>query len=77
MKSHCCCLVVASVVFMLAALGHLARLVMGWKVVIGDWSVPSWVSVVAIVICVGLSAAFWMCSCCKGQPEAVPPQPKA
>ena len=78
MKSRCCCLVVASVLFMLVAVGHLVRLIMGWKVTVGDYAMPMWLSVVVLVVSAGLSVAFWMCSCCKGQPDAaVPPQPKA
>jgi hypothetical protein len=69
---------VASVLFLLVALGHVARLVMGWKVIVGDWTMPMWLSVAVIVVCVGLSVGMWMCSCCKGQCDtAVPPQPKA
>jgi len=68
---------VASVLFMLVALGHLARLVMGWKVVVGTYEMPMWLSVVVLVVCVGLSVGMWVCSCCKKCEAAVPPQPKA
>lgn len=39
----------AGAIFALMALAHLARLVMGWPVLIGDWAVPLWVSVIALI----------------------------
>ena len=39
---------VAGVIFSLVALLHGARLVLGWEAVIGGWSVPMWVSWVAL-----------------------------
>ena len=47
--------VVASVIFMLVALLHLLRIYMGWPVVIGSWTVPMWVSWIALVVAGGLS----------------------
>jgi len=46
---------IAAVIFALVALLHLLRLVMGWSVVIGSWTVPMWVSWVGLVIAGGLS----------------------
>jgi hypothetical protein len=47
--------VVASVIFMLVALLHLLRIYMGWPVVIGSWTVPMWVSWIALVVAGSLS----------------------
>ena len=33
-------IIVSAVVFALVAVGHLARSVLGWPVVIGSWSAP-------------------------------------
>lgn len=41
---------VTGVVFGVIALLHLARLVWGWQAEIGGWSVPMWLSVVAVVV---------------------------
>jgi hypothetical protein len=38
---------VASVIFLLIALGHLSRLVFKVSALLGGWAVPSWVSWVA------------------------------
>ena len=46
---------VAGVIFALVALFHLARIVMDWSVIIGDWSIPMWVSWIALVVAGGLS----------------------
>jgi hypothetical protein len=77
MKSRCYCLKVASVLFLLVAVGHLVRVIMGWKLVVGDWTIPMWPSYVVIVVSAALGVGMWMCSCCKGEPDAaVPPQAK-
>ncbi|HYM65235.1 MAG TPA: hypothetical protein VES68_02015 [Candidatus Sulfotelmatobacter sp.] len=41
---------VAGTVFAITALGHLARVLFGWDVVIGTYSIPSWLSLVGAVI---------------------------
>jgi hypothetical protein len=46
---------VAGVIFGVVALFHLVRIVMDWSVVIGDWSIPMWVSWVALIVAGGLS----------------------
>jgi phosphoglycerol transferase MdoB-like AlkP superfamily enzyme len=43
-------LLVSAAVFSLVALLHLARVVFGWSAVIGGWSVPMWLSWVAIIV---------------------------
>ncbi len=40
----------ASVLFSLIAALHALRLVFGWEAVIGSWSVPHWISGVAIAL---------------------------
>jgi hypothetical protein len=45
----------AGVIFAIVALLHLLRIYMGWPVVIGDWTVPMWVSWIALVVAGGLS----------------------
>jgi hypothetical protein len=54
MKSRCYCLKVASVLFLLVAVGHLVRVIMGWKLVVGDWTIPMWPSYVVIVVSAAL-----------------------
>jgi hypothetical protein len=41
---------VASVIFLIIALGHLSRLVFKVSVLFGGWVVPSWVSWVAALV---------------------------
>ena len=41
---------VAGLIFLVVALMHLLRLVLGWHVAIATWTVPMWVSWVAFVI---------------------------
>jgi hypothetical protein len=43
-------LLIASIIFLLIALGHLSRLVFKWSVLLGAWQVPLWVNGVALVI---------------------------
>ena len=45
----------AGIVFLLIALGHLARIIMGVPVVVEGVSVPVWASVVALVVTAFLS----------------------
>jgi hypothetical protein len=47
--------IVAGIIFGLVALVHLARIYMDWPVVIGDWSVPIWVSWIGLVVAGGLA----------------------
>jgi hypothetical protein len=41
---------VAGVIFLLIALGHLSRLVFKWSVLLGGWVVPFWVNGVALLV---------------------------
>jgi phosphoglycerol transferase MdoB-like AlkP superfamily enzyme len=43
-------LLVSAAIFSLVALLHLARVVFGWSAVIGGWSVPMWLSWVALIV---------------------------
>ena len=43
-------LLVTSSIFALIALLHAMRLVYGWNVTIGEWTVPVWVSAVGFLI---------------------------
>ena len=45
----------AGVIFAVVALFHLARIFMEWTVIIGDWSLPMWVSWIALVVAGGLA----------------------
>ena len=46
---------VAGVIFAVVALFHLVRIYMGWPVMIGDWSVPMWLSWIGLIIAGGLA----------------------
>ena len=46
---------VAGVIFAVVALFHLAQIFMEWTVIIGDWSIPMWVSWIALVVAGGLA----------------------
>jgi hypothetical protein len=47
-----CC---GRVIFAVVALFHLVRIYMDWPVMIGDWSVPMWVSWIGLVVAGGLA----------------------
>ncbi len=47
----------AGVIFAVVALLHLLRLYFGWSAVLGDWTVPMWVSWLGLVI--GASLAYF------------------
>jgi hypothetical protein len=40
----------AGLIFLLIAVLHLLRLVFGWEAVFEGWSVPQWLSAVALVV---------------------------
>jgi len=46
-RSYC---VITGIIFIVIALLHLLRIVYGWKVVIGPWTAPEWISWVALVV---------------------------
>src|ERR1019366_3359080 len=41
---------VAGLIFLLVAAAHLARLILGWSVILNGWIIPMWVSVIALVV---------------------------
>lgn len=41
---------IVGVIFLVIALLHLLRLILGWEAVIGGWQVPQWASIVALVV---------------------------
>jgi len=41
---------IASLIFLVIALGHLSRLVFRVSVLLGGWSVPFWVNVVDLLV---------------------------
>ena len=43
------------VIFAVVALFHLVRIFMEWTVIIRDWSIPMWVSWIAVVVAGGLA----------------------
>jgi Mn2+/Fe2+ NRAMP family transporter len=43
-------LLVAASIFSVVCVLHLARIVFGWSVVIGDWSVPMWLSWIGLIV---------------------------
>jgi len=48
-------ILLASVIFAVVALAHLLRILMGWPIVIDSWTVPMWLSWIALVVAGGLS----------------------
>ena len=42
--------IVAGMIFTLLVLFHLMRIFEDWPVIIGDWSVPTWVSWAGVIV---------------------------
>lgn len=40
---------ISKVIFFVVGLMHLARLLLGWPIVIGGWEVPMWASIIGFV----------------------------
>jgi hypothetical protein len=51
------CLLVSTLIFAFVAVMHLIRFVQGWSAQVGTWSVPLWVSMLALLI--SASVAMW------------------
>jgi hypothetical protein len=69
---------VASVLFALICLGHVARLVMGLEVQVGSHHIGNLLSVITVVVAAALSVWLWRLAgpCCvkaEGNPPAPPP----
>ncbi len=41
---------VTAIVFSVIGLLHLLRIILGWEAVIGGWSIPMWLSWVAMIV---------------------------
>jgi len=41
---------VTAIVFSVVGLLHLLRIVVGWEAVVGGWSIPMWLSWVAMIV---------------------------
>jgi len=50
-------LIVSTVIFTVVALVHLLRFALGWSAQIGTWSVPLWMSLLAVLV--SASVALW------------------
>jgi hypothetical protein len=46
---------VAGIIFTLVALFHLVRIFEDWPIIIGDWSVPKWLSWIGLIVAGGLA----------------------
>ena len=44
-------LLATAIVFSVIGLIHLLRIILGWEAVIGGWTVPLWVSWLALIVC--------------------------
>ena len=49
----------AAVVFTIATIIHFLRLIKGWQLVIGTWSVPIWASVIGVLLAGTLAVGLW------------------
>jgi hypothetical protein len=45
-----------ALLFSIICLVQLARIVLGWEAVIGGWSVPMWVSWIAVIVTAALAS---------------------
>lgn len=57
----------AVVVLVLAAAGHLVRLIFGWEIIFNGRSIPLWLSAVGLVLAAGLAFMVWRESRTPGQ----------
>jgi hypothetical protein len=48
--SHRAFSLVAGLVFLIVAIAHLCRVLLGWTVLVNGWTVPIWMSVVAVLV---------------------------
>jgi len=52
-------LIVSAILFLLVALMHLLRFVLGWSVQIGTSDIPLWMSLVAVIVSVAFAIWGW------------------
>jgi len=36
--------------FFMVAAAHMARLIMGWEIAVGGWTVPRWISIPGLIL---------------------------
>lgn len=46
---------VTGLIFLAVGVLHLGRVLLGWTAIIGTWAVPTWVSLVALVVALYLA----------------------
>lgn len=63
-RSHCAG-IVAGIVFLAIAALHIARMALGWTVLINGHEMPTWCSMAGIVVFGVLGAWLLCCACCK------------
>src|SRR5207245_9508226 len=68
MSSQASGLRVASVIFALFAIGHAVRLIKQAQVTVASHQIPTWVSVVALIIAATLRIWMWRLSSAGGSP---------
>jgi hypothetical protein len=56
---------ISSAIFLLVAILQLLRVVLGWDVIVGGWHVPTWASIVAVVVASFLSFAGFRLFACQ------------
>lgn len=50
---------IAIAVFVLIAIMHVLRLLLGWEVILAGLAVPMWVSVLGLAVTAGLALMVW------------------
>jgi multisubunit Na+/H+ antiporter MnhC subunit len=50
---------IAIVVFSLVSILHLARLILGWEILVNGVIIPLWLSGIGFIIAGGLAAMLW------------------
>ncbi len=58
-------LAVAGIIFSIVALGHLARLIYGFPIIVGTTVIPTWASLVGLIV--ALVLAIWMFVSLRGK----------
>jgi hypothetical protein len=46
---------VTAALFLVVAVAHLMRIILGWQVEVGGWSIPFWVSWLGVLVAGALS----------------------
>jgi hypothetical protein len=53
-KTYC---LISGTLFLIIAVMHLLRLILGWEVSIAGWTAPAWISILGLIVPGLLSAA--------------------